>query len=941
MPEKLFLLDAMALIYRAHFALNKVPRNNTGNAGGGFINSKGMNTGAAYGFTNTLLDIFNKENPAYIAVVFDAEGPTFRHEGYEDYKANRQEQPEEITSNLPYIKQLLEGFHIPILEIPGYEADDIIGTLAKKWAGHELDVYMMTSDKDYCQLVDDHIYIYKPAFMGRPPEVWDHQKVKEKFGVEEMDQVRDILGLWGDSVDNIPGIPGIGEKTAKKLITEFHSIENLLNNTDQLKGKQKENVEAYGEQSLQSKALATIYTEVPVEASLAELKVREPDQEALSKLFDELEFRTIKKKVLGIEPGAKPDQQLDMFSQPPEKAGNTKEDEDRAADAGDTQFNTIENTPHQYDLIDDEKALKTLTKKLMQQKEFCLDTETSSVHAMEARLIGISFSFEQGAGYYVPVPEDESGRKNIIYILKEVFENEQICKIGHNIKYDIIVLQNHGAILKGPVFDTMLGHYLIEPDMRHNMDLLATTYLNYKPISISSLIGEKGKNQGVMSDVSIEKITEYAAEDADITFQLKHVINKKINELKLTKLFHETENALVPVLADMEITGVKVDEQALNEISEDLAETMQNIEQKIYEMAGTRFNIGSPKQLGEVLFDKLKLVEKPKKTASGQYATGEQILTSLAAKHEIASQILEFREVQKLKNTYVDALPELINKYTGKLHTSFNQAVAATGRLSSTHPNLQNIPVRTDKGRKIRKAFVPGNENALILSADYSQIELRIMAAFANDETMIHAFESGRDIHATTAAKVFKVPEEEITAEMRRKAKMVNFGIIYGISAYGLGQRLGIPRKEAQEIIDAYFTEFPAIKEYMDKVVEEAREKEYVATILGRRRYVHEINSRNQNQRSFAERNAINAPIQGTAADMIKMAMINIHKWMEQEQLKSKMILQVHDELLFDADQDELAYIKPVIRDYMQNAIPLKVKMEIGMGEGSSWLEAH
>lgn len=949
--KKLFLLDAMALIYRAHFAFAQTPR----------INSKGMNTGASFGFTNTLLEIINKEKPTHIAVAFDTEAPTFRHESFTAYKAQRQEQPEDITLNIPYIKKIIQAFQIPILEMDGYEADDVIGTIAKKMGAPDCKVYMMTSDKDYCQLVNENVFVYRPAFMGKGPEVYDIAKVLEKFQIKYVDQVRDILGLQGDSVDNIPGIPGVGEKTAQKLIAEYETVENLLSNTHKLSGKLKENVEKFAEQGLQSKQLATIYCEVPIPFDADYLLYKGIDAEKLAPLFDELEFRQLKAKLLGDapiptsaavksekkKPSAKaPAGQMSLFGNndtdtvetvsiepsTPEAANNNLYTEDRL---------TIDTVIHDYHILDTPEKRAELMPYLLLQKELCFDTETTSTNPVQAELVGISFCYYAKEAFYIPIPANFTQAKAIANEFKNVFENPAITKIGHNIKYDIVVLKKYGIEVQGEVFDTMLAHYLIDPEKRHGMDLLASVYLNYQPISITSLIGKKGADQGNMRDVEVAKVAEYAAEDADITFQLKQKFAPLLHDFQINDLAESIENPLVYVLADMEHNGVKIDTDFLKEYSGILEKEIAQVEDKVYELAGERFNLSSPKQLGVILFEKLKVEDKPKKTETGQYATGEEILSKLAAEHPIAAHILTHRELQKLKSTYVDALPAIINPATGLVHTSYNQAVAATGRLSSTDPNLQNIPIRTDRGKEIRKAFVPRSPNNVIFSADYSQIELRIMAAFSKDESMINAFKNGIDIHSTTASKVFKVGLSEVNSEMRRKAKMVNFGIIYGISAFGLAQRLGIPRKEAADIIEAYWNEFPAIKEYMDYAIRQAREKEYVTTITGRRRYLRDINSRNMTVRGYAERNAINAPIQGSAADIIKKAMIDIHRWMKAEKLQSKLVLQVHDELVFDAHKDEIDYLKPKVEDFMKNAIPLIVPMEIGMGVGINWLEAH
>ncbi len=936
-PHKLFLLDAMALIYRAHFAFSKNPR----------INSKGLNTGVMLGFTNTLLEILEKEKPSHIAVAFDTKAPTFRHEQYEPYKANRQDQPEDITVGTPWVKEIVKAFRIPVLEMDGYEADDIIGTIAKKAEKEHYTVYMMTPDKDYGQIVDDHIFLYKPAFMGNGVDVMGPKEVCKKWDIEHVDQVRDILGLMGDAVDNIPGIPGIGEKTAVKLLKEYGTVENLLKNTDKLKGKQKENVENFAEQGLLSKELATIKIDVPVDFVEEDLRYEGFDEEKLSALFTELEFRTLSKRIFketGKKASISKPEQMDLFGAPapPSTVAHEKiEFEEESVNPEPMMLETISGNLHQYHKVKGKEAVSELVEYLLMQKAICFDTETTSLDAMQAELVGLSFAYIRGEAYYIPVPEDQKETQKILELLRPVFENEKILKIGQNVKYDMLVLKNYGIEVNGKLYDTMLAHYLIEPEGKHNMDWLAQQYLNYKPVSIESLIGKKGKSQGNMRDVDEDEVTAYASEDADITLRLKEKFDPILEKNELEKLFNEVENPLIRVLCDMEFEGVKIDTESLAELSGLLEKESQEIEKRVYELAGVRFNLASPKQLGDVLFEKLKLDPKAKKTKTGQYATGEEILSKLANEHEIAQAILDYRQMVKLKSTYVDALPTMINPKTGHIHTTYNQFVAATGRLSSVNPNLQNIPIRTDRGREIRKAFVPRDMHHVLLSADYSQIELRIMAAFSGDESMIEAFKKGRDIHATTAAKIFQVPLEEVTSDMRRKAKTANFGIIYGISAFGLSQRLSIPRTEAKEIIDSYFKEFPAVKEYMDGAIEKAQKNEYVETILGRRRYLRDINSRNQTMRGFAERNAINAPIQGSAADLIKVAMIHVYEWMKKEKLKSKMILQVHDELVFDAHKDEVDILKKHIPKLMANAIPLAVPLEVEVGAGNDWLEAH
>ncbi len=930
--KKLFLLDAMALIFRAHFAFSKNPR----------INSKGINTGVILGFANSLIEILNKEKPTHIGVAFDAQGPTFRHEIFPEYKAHREEAPEDIKTGIPIVKELVKAFNIPGFELQGYEADDIIGTLAKEAARQGFEVYMMTPDKDFAQLVEDNIYLYKPAYMGNAVDVLGVDEVLKKFDINRPDQVRDILGLQGDSSDNIPGIPGIGAKTAVKLIKEFDTVENLVVNTDKLKGKLRENVEKYGDQGILSKILATIITEVPVKLDEKTLEYKGFDEKRLKELFEELEFRRLAERVLGSASIRPESTQLSMFdSMAPSTKSSKGETADEEKEEEKKEKRNLAGTIHDYHLVNTTSDIKKLVSYLQLQDEFCFDTETTSLSARDALLVGISFAWVPGEAYYVPVPENSQKSMEILELLRPALEHEKITKIGHNVKYDILVLKNYGIEVKGDLFDSMIAHYLIDPDTRHSMDVLAENYLNYSPVFIETLIGKKGAKQGSMRDVAEELIVEYAAEDADITLQLKQTFDRLIKEKGLEKLFHEVEIPLVRVLADMEFEGVKVDKNTLKQLSEELAEASLTLEQEIYEMAGVKFNIASPKQLGEVLFNKLKLIDKPKKTKTGQFATGEEILAGLASKHPIAAKILDYRELQKLKSTYVDALPALISEKDGRIHTSYNQAVAATGRLSSTNPNLQNIPIRTEKGREIRKAFVPRANDYLLMSADYSQIELRIMASFSGDESMIQAFKEGKDIHAITASKIYKIPLEEVTEDMRRKAKTANFGIIYGISAFGLAQRLGISRTEAAKLIEAYFTEFPAVKVYMDRVINEARERGYVETILGRRRYLRDINSRNATMRGFAERNAINAPIQGSAADMIKVAMVNIHRWMHEKGLKSKMILQVHDELVFDVFEGEKDILEKNVPEFMKTAIELRVPMEVGLGFGKNWLEAH
>ena len=931
--KKLFLLDAFALIYRAHFALSKNPR----------FTSSGLNTSAIMGFTNTLLEVLKKENPSHMAVVFDTAAPTERHTDFADYKAHREAMPEDLSAAIPYIIRLIEGFNIPVVFADGYEADDLIGTLAKKAEKEGFTVYCMTPDKDFGQLVSENIFIYKPARMGNGMEILGVKEILEKWEIERVDQVIDILGLWGDAVDNIPGIPGIGEKTAKLLIKQYGSIENIIKNSHELKGKLKENVENFAEQGLISKKLATILLDAPVELDVDALHIDEPNRDVLEALFAELEFRTLGRRVFGddfqvdVKSAAVTNGQMDLFGSNNNPAPVQVQEQNEAPKI----LKNITNTSHKYDLVDTEQKRKELIAELASQKSFCFDTETTGLDANDCELVGLSFSVKASEGFYVPLPADQEACAKILEEFKSVFENSQIAKYGQNLKYDILVLNWYGIHVQGELFDTMLAHYLIDPDSRHNMDLLAENYLHYTPVSITSLIGQKGKNQGSMRDIDVELVKEYAAEDADITLQLKNTFEPLLKSLNAWKLAEEIENPLVYVLADIEREGVKIDQNALAEISKTLEIDLRQLEQSIYEKAGVKFNIASPKQLGEVLFDKLKLDPSAKKTKTGQYQTGEDVLSKLANKSDIVADILDFRQIQKLKSTYVDALPQMINKKTGRIHTSYNQAVAATGRLSSNNPNLQNIPVRTERGKEVRKAFIPRDENHVLLSADYSQIELRIIAEISEDENMMEAFVQGHDIHTATAAKVYGVSLEEVTSTQRRNAKAVNFGIIYGQSAFGLSQNLSIPRKEAAEIIENYFNTYPGIKKYMSDTMNFARENGYVQTIMGRRRYLRDINSANQTVRGFAERNAINAPIQGSAADMIKIAMIRIHQDIIDQKLKSKMTMQVHDELVFDVLKSETEQMKKIIQDRMQNAIKMKVPILVEIGEGSNWLEAH
>ncbi len=934
--KKLFLLDGMALIYRAYFALSKTPR----------ITSYGLNTGAIMGFTNTLLDVLNNQKPSHIAVVFDTAAPTNRHLEFEAYKAQREKMPEDLAASIPYIYRLIEGFNIPIITMDGFEADDIIGTLAKKGEKKDFKVYCMTPDKDFGQLVSDNIFIYKPARMGNGAETLGVPEILEKWEINNVHEVIDILGLWGDAVDNIPGIPGIGEKTAKKLIQEFGSIESLIQNTDKLKGKLKENVENFSEQGLISKKLATILLDVPVELDEKALELEKPNKDLLEPLFVELEFRTLGKRVFGedfsmVENSAPKAGQMDLFAVHNDANLEGSKGNQSAEVVENPVFTNIQNTAHQYILVDSEEKQKELALQLAKEESFCFDTETTGLDALQAELVGISFSTKAFEGYYIPVSADQDEAKKTVNIFKEIFENEGIKKIGQNLKYDILLLSRYDIDVKGEFFDTMLAHYLIDPDTRHNMDYLSETYLNYTPVSITDLIGGKGKNQGNMRDVDVELVKEYASEDADITLQLKNKLAPLLEETSTIELAQKVEFPLLKVLADVERNGVKVDVDTLKQFSKEIEKDVKVLEQQIYEKAGVTFNIASPKQLGEVLFDKLQLDPKAKKTKTGQYKTGEDVLLALANKSDIVQDILDFRQLQKLKSTYVDALPNLINPNTGLIHTSYNQAVAATGRLSSTNPNLQNIPIRTERGREVRKAFISRNEDWTLLSADYSQIELRIMAELSQDVNMLEAFKQGLDIHKATAARVYSVSLEEVNSDMRRNAKAVNFGIIYGQSAFGLSQNLGISRKEAAEIIDQYFTQYTGIRKYMGEVIEFAKENGYVETILKRRRYLRDINSANMTVRGFAERNAINAPIQGSAADLIKIAMINIQKDIAERGLEGKMIMQVHDELVFDVPNHEINEFKSIIENRMKNAIEMQVPIEIEIGEGRNWLEAH
>ena len=944
--KRLFLLDAYALIFRGYYAFIKNPR----------INSKGMDTSAIMGFTNSLLDVIKREKPDYLAVCFDKGGSVARTEAFPEYKANRQETPEAIKIAVPYIEKILKAMNIPAIVKEGYEADDIIGTLAKKAEKKGLQTWMVTPDKDFAQLVSENIFMYRPPRMGNSYEKWGVEEVKAKFEVERPEQVIDYLGMMGDSVDNIPGLPGVGDKTAKKFIAAYGSMEGLLANTHELKGKMKEKVEASKELGILSKELATIMLDVPVELNEDDLIFEQPNIDEVKEIFTELEFRRLTEnflktfatatgnqenttaasatsKSVASTPLSRQNGQFDLFATP--GSGNVSEEESIQGPK------TIKNTDHFYQHVDTPLSRKLLMKKLMQQNSVCFDTETTGLKSLEVELIGIAFSWEAGKGYYVSFPEDQEETQQILEEFRTFFESEFIEKIGHNLKYDIKVLSNYDMPVKGKLFDTMIAHYLINPDMRHNMDVLAETYLNYQPVSITELIGKKGKNQLSMRVVPVKDQTEYAVEDSDITLQLKEHFTKELESGNVTKLFNEVELPLVSVLTAMEIEGINLNTDFLKELSVDLTNDIQRLEQSIYELAGEEFNIASPKQLGPILFDKLKLVDKPKKTKTGQYSTAEDVLSYLAKDHEIVANILEYRQYKKLQSTYVDALPNEINPKTNRVHTVYAQAVAATGRLSSNNPNLQNIPIRTERGRQVRKAFVPRDENHVLLAADYSQIELRIIAALSEEETMIQAFQNGEDIHASTAAKVFNVPIEEVTREQRSNAKTVNFGIIYGVSAFGLSNQTDLTRKESKALIDTYYETYPKLRAYMAEQVDFARENGYVETVLQRRRYLKNINSRNAIVRGASERNAVNAPIQGSAADIIKLAMINIHNRFEKEGFQSKMLLQVHDELVFDAHKDELETIKPIIKHEMENAFKMSVPLDVEMGIGQNWLEAH
>jgi len=948
--KRLYLLDAYALIFRGYFAFIKNPR----------INSKGMDTSAIMGFMNALMDVIKREKPDHLAVAFDKGGSDYRYEMYQEYKAHRDETPEAIKIAVPYIQELLKAMHIPIIEKAGFEADDLIGTLAKQAEKEGFKVFMVTPDKDFAQLVSENIFMYKPARMGNEIEIWGIPEVLEKFEITNPLQVIDFLGMMGDAADNIPGLPGVGEKTAKKFLAEYGSMENLLANTHQLKGAIKDKIEANAALGILSKKLATILLDCPVTFDANDFELSKPDVEKTDALFQELEFRQMKAlfdKYFGtgeeydeidttgndnsndkIQIQKKPakksnEEQFDLFGFSDEENGELKTS---------SHYATIENTEHFYQIIQGDFPVKLLLQNLMNQTSVCFDTETTGIDALNAELVGMSFSFEKGKAFYVPFPENQDEAQILIDKFKPFFENEAIEKIGQNIKYDLKILSHYGIEIQGKLFDTMIAHYLINPDMRHNMDVLSETYLKYSPKSIEDLIGIKGKNQKSMRDVSLEEIKEYAAEDADITYQLKQNFSPILDKAETKNLFDAIEIPLIPVLAAMELEGINLDVPFLKEMSVVMAKESASLEQKIYETAGEKFNLASPKQLGDVLFDKMKIGgTKQKKTKTGQYATGEEILSYLANDNPIVKDILDWRQMVKLQSTYIDALPNQVDKKTGRVHTDYMQTVAATGRLSSNNPNLQNIPIRTDRGRLIRKAFIARDENYTLLSADYSQIELRIIAALSGEENMIKAFQNNEDIHKSTAAKVFNVPLDEVTKEQRSNAKTVNFGIIYGVSAFGLSNQTSLSRKESAELIDAYYATYPKLKSFMSNQVDFARENGYVQTVLGRRRYLKDINSANMMVKSGAERNAVNAPIQGSAADIIKIAMINIHKKLTSENWKSKMLLQVHDELVFDVHNSELEIIKPIIKHEMENAFKMDVPLDVEIGIGKNWLEAH
>ncbi|MBR6366959.1 MAG: DNA polymerase I [Bacteroidaceae bacterium] len=920
--EKLFLLDAYALIYRAYYALIRTSR----------INSKGLNTSAILGFVNTLEYVLNNENPTHIGIAFDPSGKTFRHEMYEPYKAQRESTPEDIKLSVPIIKKIIEAYNIPILEVAGFEADDVIGTLSHQADEKGIQTFMLTPDKDYGQLVTENVKMFRPKHTGGY-EVMGIEEVKKKFGIENTDQVIDFLGLMGDASDNIPGCPGVGEKTAQKIIGEFGSIENLLNSTEQLKGALKKKVEENKELISLSRVLATIRKDVPITLDMENLKIAKPNEEELRKLFEELEFSKLLNKVLGVKPKAveKGPIQGDLFG------GFATDVQEEKTESKQT---TLSDIAHKYILVDNQDIEDNLLRNILSQKEVCFDTETTGTDPMNADIVGMSFSFAENEAYYVPLSQNRDEAQTTLNKFKPFFENEEIGKVGQNMKYDMLVLMNYDIKVKGKMFDTMVAHYVIQPELRHNMDYMASTLLNYTTIHIEEIIGAKGKNQKNMRDLSPNDVYEYACEDADVTLKLKNILADKLKEKECEELFYNIEMPLVPVLTKMEYDGVCLDTESLKESAKRFTEELINIEKEITELAGQEFNISSPKQVGEILFDKMKIVEKPKKTKTGQYVTSEEVLQSLKGKHKIVERILDYRGLKKLLSTYIEALPELINPRTGKIHTSFNQTITVTGRLSSSNPNLQNIPIRDDNGKEIRKAFIP-EEGCMFFSADYSQIELRIMAHLSGDANMIESFNEGLDIHAATAAKIYKKDVSEVTKTERSKSKTANFGIIYGISVFGLAERMMVPRAEAKELIDGYFATFPSVKEYMNKSIEVAREKMYTETIFKRRCYLPDINSGNSVVRGYAERNAINAPIQGSAADIVKVAMINIYNRFEREGIRSKMILQVHDELNFSVYPDEKEKVEQIVIEEMENAYKMKVPLKADCGWGKNWLEAH
>ena len=921
--KKLFLLDAYALIFRAYYAFIKNPR----------INSKGLNTSAILGFVNTLEEVLNKEKPSHIGIAFDPAGPTFRHEAYEKYKAQREETPEGIRTAVPYIKEIIRAYHIPILEVAGYEADDVIGTLAKQADSLGIDTYMMTPDKDYGQLVTEHIKMYRPKYGDKEFEILGVNEINEKYGLTSPLQVIDLLGLMGDSADNIPGCPGVGEKTAGKLIQQFNSIENLLANTDQLKGAIKTKIENNKEQIEFSKFLATIKTDVPIKLDLEQLKTEAADENSLKKIFEELEFRSLIDRKFKKENNYV---QKDLF-QGTLFAEFTDESQENSKNTSIERYNK---SYFDYQLIDNEEKRKKIINLFITKDFISLDTETTGTDPISAKLVGLSFSVKENQAFYVPIPQNDKEAQKIVNEFKPIYENENILKIGQNIKYDLLVLQNYGINLKGKIFDTMIAHYLLQPELHHGMDYMAEVYLNYQTIKIEELIGNKGKNQKNMADLSPTEVYEYACEDADVTLKLKNILEPLLKENGCEQLFWDIEMPLMPVLAYMERNGVCIDTEGLKETSLLYTSEMKRIEKEIHALAGTDFNIASPKQVGEILFDRLKIIDKPKKTKTGQYVTSEEVLESLRSKHEIVEKILEHRGLKKLLGTYIDALPKLINPKTGHIHTSFNQTITATGRLSSSNPNLQNIPVRNEHGKEIRKAFIP-EEGCIFFSADYSQIELRIMAHLSGDTNMIEAFREGHDIHAATAAKVFKKSIDEVTREERSKAKTANFGIIYGITAFGLAERMNVSRTEAKNLIEEYFQTYPKVKEYMNRSIDMARQKGYTETVYHRKCYLRDINSHNAVVRGYAERNAINAPIQGSAADIIKIAMIHIYKRFQEENIRSKMILQVHDELNFSVYPEEKEKVQQIVVEEMEKAYTMKVPLEADFGWGNNWLEAH